>query len=101
MKTNEWNLLKDHFDALVHSERVREESIEILFDGDVHRHFGALIARAGLTKLNRRWCRHATDTYERLRHSKRVALLVLGQVRQPDEIEVMKSAYEKSAYEAP
>jgi hypothetical protein len=50
MKTNEWNLLKDHFDALVHSERVREESIEILFDGDVHRHFGELIARAGRHK---------------------------------------------------
>ena len=45
-KTNEWKLLKDQFDALVHNEGVREDSLEQLLDGQICRRFGELIARA-------------------------------------------------------
>jgi len=44
-KTNEWNLLKDHFDAQVH-EGVHEDSIEKLFDDQTRRRFGEWISRA-------------------------------------------------------
>jgi len=43
-KTNEWNLLKDQFDALVHNEGAREDSLEQLLDGQIRRRFGELIA---------------------------------------------------------
>ena len=36
-KTNEWNLLKDQFDALVHDESVREDSIEKFLDDQIRR----------------------------------------------------------------
>jgi hypothetical protein len=36
-KSNEWNLLKDQFDALVHDESVREDSIETSFDDQIRR----------------------------------------------------------------
>jgi hypothetical protein len=42
-KTNEWNLLKDHFDAQVH-ESVHEDSIEKLFDDQTRRRFGEWIS---------------------------------------------------------
>ena len=45
-KTNEWNLLKDQFDALVHDESVREDSIETFFDDQIRRRFGEWITRA-------------------------------------------------------
>jgi len=45
-KTNEWNLLKDQFDALVQNEGVREDSLEQLLDGQIRRRFGELIAWA-------------------------------------------------------
>jgi hypothetical protein len=41
LKTNEWNLLKDQFDALAYSESVREDSIEKLFDDQIRRRFGS------------------------------------------------------------
>jgi hypothetical protein len=44
MKTSEWNLLKDQFDALVHNEGVREDRLEQSLDYQVHRRFGELIA---------------------------------------------------------
>src|SRR5262249_41858563 len=44
--TNEWNLLKEEFDALVRNEGGREESLEQLLDYQVRRRFGELIAWA-------------------------------------------------------
>ena len=45
-KTNEWNLLKDQFDALVHDESVGADSIEEIFDTQFRRRFTELINRA-------------------------------------------------------
>ena len=45
-KTNEWNLLKDQFDALVHDESVGSDSIEKIFDTQFRRRFTELIKRA-------------------------------------------------------
>ena len=45
-KTNEWNLLKDRFDALVLNEGVREDSLDQLLDDQIRRRFGELIAWA-------------------------------------------------------
>lgn len=41
-KTNEWKLLKDQFDELVHDENVSDESIDAQF----RRRFAELINRA-------------------------------------------------------
>lgn len=45
-KPNEWNLLKDQFDALVHDESVHEDSIEKFLDDQIRRRFGEWISRA-------------------------------------------------------
>jgi hypothetical protein len=45
-KTNEWSLLKDQFDALVHDETVSEGSIEMLFDDQIRRRFCEYITDA-------------------------------------------------------
>ena len=45
-KTNEWNLLKDQFDALVQDESVHEDSIEKFLDDPIRRRFGEWISRA-------------------------------------------------------
>ena len=45
-KTNEWNLLKDRFDALVHNETGHEDTIEKVLDDQIRRRFGEWIARA-------------------------------------------------------
>jgi hypothetical protein len=45
-KTNEWNLLKDQFDALVHNEPEHEDSFEKFLDDQIRRRFGEWIARA-------------------------------------------------------
>ena len=42
-KTNEWNLLKDQFDALVHDESVGADGIEEIFDTEFRRRFTELI----------------------------------------------------------
>lgn len=42
-KTNEWNLLKQQFDALAHEERPDADSIEEIFDMEFRRRFGELI----------------------------------------------------------
>ena len=49
-KTNEWNLLKDQFDALVHDESVREDGIEKFFDYQIRRRFGQWITRTAERK---------------------------------------------------
>jgi hypothetical protein len=49
-KTNEWTLLKDQFDALVHDEDMREGSTEMFVDGDVCRRFGEWISQAANRK---------------------------------------------------
>ena len=49
-KTNEWNLLKDQFDALVHDETVHEDSIENFLDEQIRRRFGEFINRAAERK---------------------------------------------------
>jgi hypothetical protein len=49
-KTNEWNLLKGQFDALVHDESVREDSIEKFLDDQIRRRFGVWINRAAERK---------------------------------------------------
>jgi hypothetical protein len=45
-KTNEWNLLKDQFDALVHDKSVHKDSIEKFLDDQIRRRFGEWISRA-------------------------------------------------------
>jgi hypothetical protein len=45
-KTNEWSLLKDQFDALRQNEGVREDSIEMLLDYEIHRRIGQVISGA-------------------------------------------------------
>ena len=45
LKTNEWNLLRDQFRALVHNEGISED-IEQLLDAQIRRRFGELIAKA-------------------------------------------------------
>jgi hypothetical protein len=40
LKTNEWNLLRDQFRALVHNEGSREDSLEQLVDDGIRRRFG-------------------------------------------------------------
>ncbi|MGB8897348.1 MAG: hypothetical protein WCD13_24020 [Pseudolabrys sp.] len=45
-KTNEWNLLKAQFDALVHDENVSDDSIEKILDAQFRRRFAELINRA-------------------------------------------------------
>ena len=45
-KANEWNLLKDQFDALVHNETEHEDSIEKFLDDQLRCRFGEWIARA-------------------------------------------------------
>ena len=45
-KTNEWNLLKDQFDALMHNEIKREDSFEKFLDDQIRRRFGEWISRA-------------------------------------------------------
>ena len=51
-KTNEWNLLKEEFDALVHSEGVRQDNLGEILDGQIRRRFGELIAWAAGHKAN-------------------------------------------------
>ena len=43
---NEWNLLKDHFEALVHDESVDADDIEKTLDEKVRRRFAEIINRA-------------------------------------------------------
>jgi hypothetical protein len=45
-KTNEWNLLKQQFDALLHDENVSPDSIEEVLDVEFRRRFAELIYRA-------------------------------------------------------
>ena len=42
-KTNEWNLLKQQFDALADEESPDADSIEEIFDMEFRRRFGELI----------------------------------------------------------
>jgi hypothetical protein len=44
--TNEWNLLKRQFDALVHDSSVDADSIEKTLDDQVRRRFSEMINRA-------------------------------------------------------
>ena len=51
LRTQEWSLLKQQFDELVHDESVAAETIEKIFDAEFHRRFAELISRvAGLSK---------------------------------------------------
>jgi predicted methyltransferase len=43
--TNEWDLLKDQFDVLVHDESVRSDSTENIFDDQFYRRFAELMNR--------------------------------------------------------
>ena len=59
-KTNEWNLLKQQFDALLHDENVSADSIEEILDVEFRRRFAELIYRAngddGTLSTLREWC---------------------------------------------
>jgi hypothetical protein len=46
LHNNEWNLLKDQFDALVPNEGVRREDLEQVLDYEIRRRFGEVIASA-------------------------------------------------------
>lgn len=51
LRIEEWKLLKQQFDELVHDESVAADSIEKIFDAKFHRRFAELINRvAGLSK---------------------------------------------------
>ena len=43
LKSNEWDLLKRQFDALVHDDSMGAESIEKIFDVQFRRRFAELI----------------------------------------------------------
>jgi len=45
-KVNDWNLLQEEFDALVHNQEVREDNLEQVLDNQIRRRFGELIAWA-------------------------------------------------------
>ena len=45
-KTNEWNLLKDQFDALARDESLRDGSIDEFLDDQIRRRFANLIEQA-------------------------------------------------------
>lgn len=49
-KTNEWNLLKEQFDALVHSEGVRQDSLEQFLDNAIRYRCGRFVAWAAEIK---------------------------------------------------
>jgi hypothetical protein len=49
-RTNEWNLLKDQFDALAHDESVGADAIENIFDAQFRRRFSELINRIAESK---------------------------------------------------
>lgn len=55
-KTNEWNLLKHQFEALVHDESVGADSIEEILDVQFRRRFAELIKR-----VTNRGRRHGVD----------------------------------------
>jgi hypothetical protein len=58
-KTNEWNLLKAQFDALVHDESVDADSIEKILDAQFRRRFAELINRAaGVTPSRWRFAKN-------------------------------------------
>jgi hypothetical protein len=42
-KTNEWNLLKNRFDALAHAQSVDTDDVEKIFDMEFRRRFAELI----------------------------------------------------------
>jgi hypothetical protein len=46
LKTNEWNSLKEEFDALARNKVVREDNLEQVLDKQIRRRFGELIAWA-------------------------------------------------------
>jgi len=46
LETNEWDLLKHQFDALVHDESVGAESIDEILDAQVRGRFADLINQA-------------------------------------------------------
>jgi hypothetical protein len=59
-KTNEWDLLKHQFDALVHDESVGAESIDEIFDVQFRRRFTELInqtAQRNSTTIGYNWPR--------------------------------------------
>ena len=53
LKTNEWNLLRDQFRALVHNEGSREDSLEQFVDDGIRRRFGEAISRTCDEEENR------------------------------------------------
>jgi hypothetical protein len=50
LKTNEWNLLKSQFDALVQDESVDPDRVEKMFDDQFRRRFAELINRTAERK---------------------------------------------------
>ena len=44
-KANEWNLLKNQFDALAHDQSVDADNVEKLFDMEFRRRFAELITQ--------------------------------------------------------
>ena len=61
-KTNEWNLLKARFDALVHDENLSDDSIEKILDAQFRRRFAELMNRAaGVTPSRWRFAKNCVD----------------------------------------
>jgi hypothetical protein len=50
-RSNEWNRLKDQFDAIAHNENMREDSIEKFFDNQIRRRFGEWITWAAERRI--------------------------------------------------
>jgi len=52
-KTDEWSLLRDQFDAMVHNQDVHGDGIATFVDGEVCRRFGEWISRPAGRKTRR------------------------------------------------
>ena len=52
LQINEWNLLKERFDASVRNEGADQDNFEQFFDDGIRRRFGELIAWAAGHKAN-------------------------------------------------
>jgi hypothetical protein len=50
VETNEWNLVKRQFDALVRGEDVEADSIEKTFDAQIRRRFAEIINTRAIAK---------------------------------------------------
>ena len=56
LKTNEWNLLRDQFRALMNNEGGHEDSLEQFVDDGIRRRFGEVTSSSAAIAAGRRVC---------------------------------------------